>query len=61
MTASQPIGAHVSASGGIWTAVERAIAIEADGVQLTFDGQVRWFCSTDCEDLFVSRPGDFDR
>jgi deoxyribonuclease-4 len=42
MTAAQPIGAHVSASGGIWTAVERAIAIEADGVQLFGSAPQTW-------------------
>jgi adenylate cyclase len=50
-----------AAGGGHVDPVCRMRVAEADGVQLTFDGQVRWFCSTDCEDLFVSRPGDFDR
>lgn len=34
----QPIGAHVSAAGGIWTAIERAQAMGAEAVQL-FPGQ----------------------
>jgi deoxyribonuclease-4 len=29
-----PIGAHVSASGGIWTAVERGLAVEAEAIQI---------------------------
>lgn len=29
-----PIGAHVSSSGGIWTAVERGLALEAEAIQI---------------------------
>lgn len=40
--AKQPIGAHVSASGGIWTAIGRAAAIEAEGVQLFGSAPQTW-------------------
>ena len=36
------IGAHCSAAGGLWTAVERAIAIEAEAVQLFGSSPRAW-------------------
>ena len=36
------IGAHCSASGGLWKAVERAVAIEADTVQLFGSSPRAW-------------------
>ena len=36
------IGAHCSATGGLWTAVERAIAIEAEAVQLFGSSPRAW-------------------
>ncbi len=41
MTA-QPIGAHVSSSGGLWTAIERGIAIEADAIQIFGSAPQTW-------------------
>jgi deoxyribonuclease-4 len=38
----QPIGAHVSASGGIWTAIERGISIEAEAVQIFGSAPQTW-------------------
>lgn len=29
-----PIGAHVSSAGGIWTAIERGLALEAEAIQI---------------------------
>ena len=36
------IGAHVSASGGIWTAIERGTAMEAEAVQLFGSAPQTW-------------------
>jgi deoxyribonuclease-4 len=38
----QPIGAHVSASGGIWTAIDRGIAIEAEAIQIFGSAPQTW-------------------
>lgn len=38
----QPIGAHVSSSGGIWTAVERGAAIEAEAIQIFGSAPQTW-------------------
>lgn len=32
---------------------------EADAVRLPWDGDVRWFCSDACAELFVSRPAEY--
>ncbi len=36
------IGAHVSSSGGLWTAVERALAIEAEAIQVFPSAPQTW-------------------
>lgn len=38
----QPIGAHVSASGGLWTAIDRGIAIEAEAIQIFGSAPQTW-------------------
>lgn len=38
----QPIGAHVSSSGGIWTAVERGAALEAEAIQIFGSAPQTW-------------------
>ncbi|MEZ4552380.1 MAG: deoxyribonuclease IV [Dehalococcoidia bacterium] len=42
MTVTQPIGAHVSSSGGIWTAIERGKAIEAEAIQIFGSAPQTW-------------------
>lgn len=42
MSEVQPIGAHVSSSGGIWTAVERGIALEAEAIQIFGSAPQTW-------------------
>lgn len=42
MESRQPIGAHVSSSGGIWTAVERGTAIEAEAIQIFGSAPQTW-------------------
>ncbi|HRC61823.1 MAG: deoxyribonuclease IV [Dehalococcoidia bacterium] len=42
MTTIQPIGAHVSSSGGIWTAVERGAALEAEAIQIFGSAPQTW-------------------
>ncbi|MGE0228592.1 MAG: deoxyribonuclease IV [Dehalococcoidia bacterium] len=42
VTATQPIGAHVSSSGGIWKAVERGEAIEAEAIQIFGSAPQTW-------------------
>ncbi|MYD66202.1 MAG: deoxyribonuclease IV [Chloroflexi bacterium] len=42
MASAITIGAHCSASGGLWTAAERAVAIEAEAVQLFGSSPRAW-------------------
>lgn len=42
MSEVQPIGAHVSSSGGIWTAIQRGIALEAEAVQIFGSAPQTW-------------------
>lgn len=39
---AQSIGAHVSATGGLWTAVERAAEIEAESIQVFGSAPQQW-------------------
>lgn len=38
----QPVGAHVSSSGGLWTAVDRARAMEAEAIQVFPSAPQTW-------------------
>jgi len=42
MSEMQPIGAHVSSSGGIWTAVERGSALGAEAIQIFGSAPQTW-------------------